>query len=326
MQAIQITEYGGPDVLVPVEIPQPACGPDDVLVRNDAAGVNFIDTYQRTGLYPVPLPYTPGLEGAGTIEQAGANVADLGVGDRVAWTGVLGSYAEWVAVPAKDAVPVPEALTSQIACASLLQGLTAHYLAFDTYPLQPGDHCLIHAGAGGVGLLLTQLAKSCGAVVVTTVGNDAKAELSRDAGADHVINYRDNDFASAIVEILGPRPFHVVYDGVGQSVFSDSLTLLRPRGLMATFGNASGPVEPVAPLTLSQGGSLYLTRPTLFDYIASRDQLLDRSNDLFDRIVSGSLDVRIGEQLPLAEAANAHRMLEARATTGKVILNSQSNA
>lgn len=326
MHAIQIAEYGGPEVLLPVEMPQPSIGPDEVLVRNDAAGVNFIDTYQRTGLYPVPLPYTPGLEGAGTIDQVGANVSDLAKGDRVAWTGVLGSYAEWVAVPAKDAVPLPDTLSSEVACACLLQGLTAHYLAFDTYPLQPGDQCLIHAGAGGVGLLLTQLAKSCGAVVVTTVGSEAKAELSRAAGADHVVNYSETNFAEAIVGLLGPRPFAVVYDGVGQSVFADSLTLLRTRGLMATYGNASGPVEPVSPLALSQAGSLYLTRPTLFDYIASRDELLDRSADLFDRIVTGSLDVRIGERLPLAEAGNAHRMLEGRATTGKVILNCHTDA
>ena len=320
MHAIQITEHGGPDVLTPVQIPTPPCGPNQVLVANEAAGVNFIDTYQRTGLYPMQLPYIPGLEGAGMITQVGGNVTDLVIGDRVAWTGVLGSYAEMVAVPADDAVPIPDSLSSEVACASLLQGLTAHYLAFDTFPLQPGDTCLIHAGAGGVGLLLTQLAKACGAIVVATVGTEAKAELSRAAGADHVINYSDTDFAAAIIDLLGPKPFEVVYDGVGQSVFADSLRLLKPRGLMATFGNASGPVEPVSPLTLSQAGSLFLTRPTLFDHIATRNELLDRTSDLFARIASGSLAVRIGERLPLVEAANAHRMLEGRATTGKVIL------
>ena len=311
---------GGPEVLSWAEIATPSPAADEVTVSVEAAGVNFIDTYQRGGLYPMELPFVLGLEGAGTITSVGPDVTDFGVGDRVAWTSSIGSYALQTAVKADALVGVPDGMDAKTAAAAMLQGLTAHYLAVDTYPLQPDDKALIHAGAGGVGLLLTQIAKSRGAEVFTTVGSEEKAELSRKAGADHVILYRDVDFAEAVTAIAGPRPLAVVYDGVGKTVFDQSLSLLRKRGYMVTFGNASGPVDPVSPLELFRNGSLYLTRPTLFDYIATVDEYRARAAELFDWIVSGQLDVRIGAEFPLQDAADAHRALEGRSTTGKVVL------
>jgi len=251
---------------------------------------------------------------------AGSAVESLSVGDRVAWPASPGSYATLVRLPADRVVKVPETVGHEVAAAIPLQGMTAHYLALDTYPLTDGSRCLVHAGAGGVGLLLIQIAKLLGAEVFTTVGSDEKAELATGAGADHTILYRDVDFAEAITEIAGPRPLDVVYDGVGQSVFDQSLTLLRPRGTMATFGNASGPVPPVSPLTLSSNGSLFLTRPTLFDHISTRQELDRRADDLFGWIASGDLHVRVGEHFALRDAADAHRAIEGRATTGKVLL------
>ena len=318
MKAVQITQTGGPEVLNWTEVPDPLPGPDDVLVSVAAAGLNFIDTYQRTGLYPVPMPFTPGLEGAGVITEVGAEVTGLNTGDTVAWSSALGTYAEQVVVPAHAAVPVPDGVDPEIAAAVMLQGMTAHYLVTDTFPLAKGDRCLIHAGAGGVGLLLIQMAKMIGAEVFTTVGTPDKAELAKGAGADHVILYREVDFGDEVEAIAGVRALDVVYDGVGKSVFTRSLSLLRSRGMMATFGNASGPVEPLSPLDLAP--SLFLTRPSLFQYIETREDLLRRSGDVFKWIAAGKLDVRIGARVPIQEAAEAHKMLEGRQTTGKVIL------
>ena len=320
MWGIQMDRTGGPEVLEWRELPDPTPAAGQVVVEVAAAGLNFIDTYQRSGLYPVALPYTLGLEGAGTVVAVGEGVSSLAVGDRVAWPAAAGSYAELVAVPADRVVAVPEMVGLDVACAAQLQGMTAHYLATDTYPLTSGSRCLVHAGAGGTGLLLIQIAKRLGAEVFTTVGSPDKAELASAAGADHVILYRDVDFAEAITAIAGPRPLDVVYDGVGASVFDQSLTLLRKRGTMATFGNASGPVPPVSPLVLSANGSLFLTRPTLFDYIVERSELERRAADLFGWIESGDLGVRIGAKYDLEDAAEAHRGLEARQTTGKVLL------
>jgi NADPH:quinone reductase len=320
MWGIQMDQTGGPEVLVWRELPDPTAAVGQVVVAVAASGLNFIDTYQRSGLYPVALPYTPGLEGAGTVVTVGEGVSSLVVGDRVAWPAAAASYAELVAVPADRVVTVPEMVGLDVACAAQLQGMTAHYLATDTFPLTPGSRCLVHAGAGGTGLLLIQIAKRLGAEVFTTVGSSDKAELASAAGADHVILYRDVDFAEAITSIAGPRPLDVVYDGVGASVFDQSLTLLRKRGTMATFGNASGPVPPVSPLLLTSNGSLFLTRPTLFDYITERSELDRRAADLFGWIESGDLDVRIGTKYDLEDAAQAHRGLEARETTGKVLL------
>ena len=302
------------------EVPDPEPGAGQILVETAAAGVNFIDTYQRSGLYQVALPYVPGLEGAGTVVATGSGVDGLVAGDRVAWASCPGSYATAVVAPADRVVRVPDGVELDVAAAVPLQGMTAHYLATDTYPLTSGSRCLVHAGAGGVGLLLIQIAKRLGAEVFTTVGSPEKADLASAAGADHVILYRDVDFAEAVTEIAGPRPLDVVYDGVGKSVFDASLTLLRPRGMVATFGNASGPVDPISPLTLSANGSLFLTRPTLFDYIAERSELERRADELFAWIAAGELDVRIGARFALSEAAEAHRALEGRATTGKVLL------
>jgi NADPH2:quinone reductase len=320
MWAIQIEETGGPEVLQWRELPDPEPGEGDVIVEVEAAGLNFVDTYHRSGLYDVPLPFVPGLEGAGMVVWAGAAVDSLAIGDRVAWASGPGSYATLARLPADQVVKVPETVGHEIAAAIPLQGMTAHYLAIDTFPLGEGSRCLIHAGAGGVGLLLIQIAKLRGAEVFTTVGSDDKAELAEAAGADHTIRYRDVDFAEAITEIAGPRPLDVVYDGVGQSVFEQSLTLLRPRGMMVQFGNASGPVPPLSPLRLMAGGSLYLTRPTLVDYVRERGDLERRADDLFGWIASGDLHVRVGEHFALRDAAQAHEALEARRTTGKVLL------
>jgi NADPH2:quinone reductase len=320
MWGIQIDETGGPEVMQWRELPEPEPGPGDIVVEVEAAGLNFIDTYHRSGLYAVPLPYVLGLEGSGAVVWAGSDVEEFAVGDRVAWPGSPGSYATLVCLPADRAVRVPETVGHEVAAAIPLQGMTAHYLATDTYPLTSGSRCLVHAGAGGVGLLLIQIAKLLGAEVFTTVGSEEKAELAHHAGADHIILYREVDFAEAVTEIAGPRPLDVVYDGVGKTVFEASLGLLRPRGTMATFGNASGPVDPVSPLTLSSNGSLFLTRPTLFDHISQRSELVRRAADLFGWVDTGDLHVRVGEHFALRDAADAHRALEGRRTTGKVLL------
>jgi NADPH2:quinone reductase len=321
MRAIVVEERGGPEMLVPAVVPDPGPpGPDELLVEVAAAGVNFVDTYQRTGLYDVALPFTPGLEGAGTVVAVGEEVEGVEPGHRIGWVSVLGSYAESLAVPAAKAVPVPDDIELRLAAAALLQGVTAHFLATDTWPLQPGERCLIHAGAGGVGLLLTQIAKMRGAEVFTTVGTQEKAELSRQAGSDHVIVYTETDFQAAVEEVAGPKAIDVVFDGVGAATFMEGLDLLRPRGMMVTFGNASGPVPEIAPLLLSQKGSLFLTRPTSAHYLRTRDELLDRCADLFAWMEAGELQVRVGGEFPLDRAADAHRALEGRETTGKVLL------
>jgi NADPH:quinone reductase len=321
MRAISVPRTGGPEVLTVVgQQPEPKPGPGDLLVRVAAAGVNFVDTYHRTGLYPKPLPFVPGVEGAGTVIDVGAGVPDVVAGDVVAWSDAPESYAELVRVPWARAVPVPAGVDPEVAAAAVLQGMTAHFLTHDTFPLREGDRCLIHAAAGGVGRLAVQLAKARGAEVFATVGSPEKAELVRAAGADHVIDYRAEDFGDAVEAIAGPRPLDVVYDGVGRTTFARGMDLLRPRGMMVTFGNASGPVEPVAPLTLMQKGSLFLTRPTLHDYVATTEELRARAADLFAAIAAGRLDVRIAARLPLADASEAHRLLEARGTTGKLLL------
>lgn len=320
MKAIVVSERGGPERLVLQEVPDPQPGQGELLVDVAAAGLNFIDTYHRGGLYPMDFPMTPGLEGAGAVSALGEGVDGFESGDRVAWVGTIGSYAEKHLIPVERAVPIPGYVDDEIAAAVLLQGITAHYLAKDTFPLAEGDRCLIHAGAGGVGLLLTQIARMAGAEVVTTVGTEEKAELSRAAGSDHVIIYTEEDFAESVTERYGPSGIDVVYDGVGAATFDKGLDVLRPRGMMVTFGNASGAVPGVSPLVLMQKGSLFLTRPTMGHYIATREELLGRTTDLFDWIGAGELDVRIGERYPLAEAAEAHRALEGRRTTGKVLL------
>ncbi|MFM8529011.1 MAG: quinone oxidoreductase family protein, partial [Ilumatobacteraceae bacterium] len=282
-------------------------------------------TYHRSGLYPMPLPFTPGMEGAGIVVAVGAEVTRFATGDRVALSASPGSYAELVRVSEDAAVPVPDAVPLDLAAAVLLQGMTAHYLVTDTFPLSAGHKCLIHAGAGGTGLLLIQMAKHFGAEVFTTVGSPDKVELVRRAGADHAILYRDVDFAAEVERIAGPKPIDVVYDGVGKSVFDRSRDVIRPRGMMATFGNASGPADPVSPLRLMQCGSLFLTRPNLMHYIATRSELEQRARDLFSWIAQGWLDVAAGARLPLAQAAAAHRLLEGRGTTGKVLLSPHSS-
>ncbi|HEX6222260.1 MAG TPA: quinone oxidoreductase [Acidimicrobiia bacterium] len=320
MKAIVIEEAGGPEVLQLADIEPPTPGEGEVLVDVAAAGLNFIDTYHRGGLYPMDFPFTPGVEGAGVVADSGSGVDGIEVGDRVAWSGVIGSYAAQTVVPADSAVPVPETVELETAAAVLLQGLTAHYLATDTFPLDESHKCLIHAGAGGVGLLLTQIAAMKGARVITTVGTEEKAELSKRAGADEVIVYTQTDFKDAVEQLVGERSLDVVFDGVGAATFDKSIDLLRPRGMMVTFGNASGPVPEISPLMLSQKGSLFLTRPTLAHYVQTREELLGRAKDLFDWIAAGDLDVRIDARYALEDAADAHRALETRRTTGKVLI------
>lgn len=320
MKAIQIPHTGGPDVLEYVEIPEPVAGDGQVVVAPEAIGLNYIDTYHRKGLYPMSLPLIPGLEGAGEVVSVGSGVDGVEVGDRVAWASGLGSYAEQVALPAVSTVPVPDAVALDVAASLPLQGMTAHYLAMDTYAIEPGDRVLVHAGAGGVGLLLIQVAKLRGAEVFTTVSSSEKAALAAGAGADHVIRYDEVDFGDAIEAIAGDRPLAAVYDGVGAQTFDRGLTLLQKRGTMVLFGQASGPVPPVDLQVLAQNGSLFATRPTLFDYVDSPQALQRRAGDVFRWVAEGSLEVRIGQRYPLAEAAQAHRDLEARKTTGKSIL------
>ena len=320
MRAVVIRRPGGPEVLEVEEIEEPVPGDGEVVVEIAAAGLNFIDTYQRSGLYPVAVPFTPGLEAAGTVLSTGSGVSDVTAGDTVAFCSRLGAYAERALVPAADLVPVPDGVSSDIAAASMVQGITALYLATSTYPLQAGANCLVHAGAGGVGLLLIQMAKRLGATVYTTVGSDEKAVIAKGAGADHVIVYRREDFADRIREIGGERPLDVVYDGVGKATVPAGMGLLRRFGLMVAFGNASGAVDPVDPLVLTANGSLFFTRPTLFDHVADRESLLAKSEQLFAWLADG-LDVRIGGRFPLEDAADAHRAIESRATTGKILID-----
>jgi NADPH2:quinone reductase len=319
MRAIQIAKTGGPEVMELVELPVPKPGAGQVLVKIEASGVNFIDTYLREGRYPAPLPFIPGQEAAGVVVELGEGVSGFAVGDRVAWNGTRGTYAEYACAPASDLLHVPEGMSTEDAAAVLLQGLTAHYLAHSTYAIQPVDTVLIHAGAGGVGLLLTQMAKKLDAEVITTVSTEEKAELSRAAGADLVVRYTEESFVDAVKEHTGGKGLPVVYDSVGKTTFEDSLKCLRARGLLALYGASSGAVPAMDPIRL-MAGSLYLTRPTLKDYIQTRAELERRAGDVFGWVASGALKVRIGARYKLEDAAQAHRDLAGRKTTGKVLL------
>ncbi len=320
MRAIQITQTGGPEVLTLHDLPTPTPGPGQALVRIEACGVNFIDIYQREGRYPLQLPFIPGQEAAGTVVALGPEPSGLNVGDRVAWAGILGAYAEFAAVPLPRLVTIPAAVTSKQAAATMLQGMTAHYLAHSTYAIQPGDTVLIHAGAGGVGLLLIQMAKRLGARVFTTVSTDEKASLARQAGADEVILYTREDFAPRVRELTAGAGLPVVYDSVGKTTFDGSLSCLRPRGMMVLYGGSSGAVPPFDLIKLSTMGSLYITRPTMKDYVPTRADLEHRAGDVLRWVADGSLKLRLDYTYPLADAAQAHRDLEARKTTGKVLL------
>ncbi|MDX1690848.1 MAG: quinone oxidoreductase [Acidimicrobiia bacterium] len=321
MHAIVMRSTGDPDVFEWEEVADPDPSPGRVVVDVEVAGVNFIDTYHRRGLYPVEMPFTPGVDGAGTVAAVPDGTTWPSPGDRVAWFGPPGSYAERASVPVDRVVAVPDDVTLEAATAAMTQGLTAHYLATATYRLAADDTCLVHAGAGGVGRLLIQMAKRLGATVYTTVSTPEKADVAGAAGADHVIRYTEEDFAEAARRIAGTdRPFDVVYDGVGSTTFEAGLTLIRPRGTMALFGQASGPVEAFDPQALNANGSLFLTRPSLGDHVATREELDERAADVFGGIVDGWLTVEIGAEFPLRDAAEAHRALEGRRTTGKVLL------
>jgi NADPH2:quinone reductase len=319
MRAIQIKKTGGPEVMKLVELPVPQPGAGQVLVKIEAVGVNFIDTYLREGRYPAELPFIPGQEAAGTVVELGAGVSGFAVGDRVAWNGTRGTYAEYACAPASDLLPIPDGMSFEQAAAVLLQGLTAHYLAYDTHPIRAGETVLVHAGAGGVGLLLTQMAKRLGARVLTTVSTEEKAELSRAAGADRVILYTTESFVDEVKRQTNGAGLPVVYDSVGKTTFDDSLKCLQPRGLLALYGASSGAVPPFDPIRL-MAGSLYLTRPTLKDYVRTRSELERRAADVFGWVARGELQVRIGARYSLGEAAQAHRDLAGRKTTGKVLL------
>ncbi len=320
MKAIRIHSNGGPEVLTLEEVPDPKPAPAEAVVKIEAAGLNYIDVYYRTGLYKAQLPLTIGVEGAGVVTAIGPDVTEVKVGDRVAYTGVPGAYAQLAAVPAKRLVKLPEGLDGKVGAAAMLQGMTAHYLAHTTYPLKSGDWCLVHAAAGGVGLLLCQVAKMRGARVIGTVSTDAKAKLAREAGADEVILYTKQDFETEVKRITGGTGVHVVYDAVGKTTFDKSLNCLRMRGMLVLYGQASGPVPPFDPAILNQKGSLFLTRPSLFHHIATREELLQRAGEVLGWIKSGKLKLRVNLTLPLAQAAEAHRQLEGRQTTGKVLL------
>ena len=320
MKTIRIYEHGGPEVLRYEDLPRPEPGEGEVRVKIAAAGVNYIDIYHRVGLYKLPLPIILGQEAAGVVEVVGPGVTELKPGDHVAYSSQQGAYAEYSIVPVARLVPVPDELDLASAAAIMLQGMTAHYLVYSTYPLKAGETTLIHAAAGGVGLLLVQLAKQLGATVIGTVSTAEKAQLAREAGADHVILYTEIDFEGETKRLTGGQGVHVVYDSVGKTTFAKSLSVLRPRGYMVLFGQSSGPVSPFDPGLLARSGSLFLTRPTLGHYVAERDELLWRSGDLFQWLAEGKLTLRIDRQLPLAEAAAAHRLLEERKTAGKLLL------
>ena len=321
MKAIRFHEHGGPEVLAFEQVPDPAAGPGEVVVRHEAIGLNYIDTYHRSGLYPVDLPCVPGMEGAGTVISLGEGVEGVAAGDRVGYAGTMGSYAELAAVPADRVVPLPEGTGAAAdAAALLLQGMTAHYLATGSYVLKAGDTALVHAAAGGVGLLLVQMAKMRGARVLATVSTPEKEELARGAGADEVIRYTEADFGPEVQRLTGGAGVEVVYDSVGKTTFDRSLDSLKPRGALVLYGQSSGPVPPLDPQVLSQKGSLYLTRPTMAHYTLTRQELLERAGEVLGWAAQGRLRVRVGARYELAEAAEAHRALEGRKTTGKVLL------
>jgi NADPH2:quinone reductase len=320
MKAIQVKQVGGPEAMELVELPVPQPKTNEAVVKLAASGVNFIDVYVREGRYKAPLPLIPGSEGAGVVTAAGADVTSLKVGERVAWAGVQGSYAEYISAPADRLVPIPQGVTDQQAAAVMLQGMTAHYLSHDTFPLKKGQTALVHAAAGGVGLLLVQMAYNIGARVIATVSTDEKAKLAREAGAEEIILYTRQDFEAETKRITGGKGVDVVYDSVGKTTFEKGLNILRPRGMMVLFGGSSGAVPPFDLIALSQKGSLYVTRPSLFNYIATREELVARSSDLFTMIAAEKLKLRIEHVYPLAEAQQAHRDLEGRKTTGKLLL------
>jgi NADPH2:quinone reductase len=320
MKAIRVNSFGGVAAMHLEDVPTPAPAAGQALVRIEAVGVNYIDVYQRTGIYKLPLPFTLGQEASGSVEAVGDGVTLVKAGDRVAWAGVMGAYADYAVVAAERLVALPVGVTTRDGAAIMLQGLTAHYLACSTYPLKPGDTCVVHAGAGGVGLLLTQIAKLRGARVITTVSTPEKAALSKAAGADDVVQYTVDDFESAVRSATGGTGAQVVYDSVGATTFMKSLGSLAPRGMLVLVGQSSGVVPPIDPAILAQKGSLFMTRPTLGHYIASSDELRQRTKDLFGWIANGQLRLRIGHEYPLAAAADAHTALEGRKTTGKVLL------
>jgi NADPH2:quinone reductase len=320
MQAIQVSQTGGPEVLTSVDLPVPTPKPDEALVNIKAAGINFIDVYIREGRYPTPLPFVSGQEAAGVVTEVGSEVTTLQPGDRVAYTSVLGSYAEYAAVPASRLVKIPDELDFEQAAAAMLQGMTAHYLVHSSYPLKKGETALIHAAAGGVGLLLVQMAKKIGARVIATAGTQEKAQLARDAGADECIVYTEADFETETRRLTDGAGVHVVYDGVGKATFDGDLNVLRPRGYLVLFGGSSGAVPPFDLIKLSQKGSLFITRPTLAHYTVTREELEWRANDVLQAIARGELKLRIHKVYPLAEAEQAHRDLEGRKTTGKLLL------
>lgn len=320
MKAIIVEKLGGPEQLVYRDVPVPEPGPGQALVKIAASGVNFIDVYFRTGLYKADLPFVLGMEAAGAIEAVGPDVKEVAAGDRVAYTMIRGAYAEYAVVPVAQLVPVPSGVEFATAAAAMLQGMTVHYLTHSIFQLKAGDSCLIHAAAGGTGLLLVQVAKMLGARVFGTVSTEAKAKLAKDAGADEVILYTEQDFVPEIKRLTNHRGVDVVFDSVGATTFMKSLDCIRPRGMMVSFGNASGPAPAIEPLLLSQKGSLFLTRPSLGAYIATRDELLLRAGDLLRWIAGKKVKVHISQTYPLADAGHAHRDLEARKTTGKLLL------
>jgi NADPH2:quinone reductase len=320
MKAIQVRQVGGPEAMEVAELPVPQPKANEAVVKLAASGVNFIDVYFREGRYKVPLPFVLGQEGAGVVTAVGAEAKLVKVGDRVAWTGLQGAYAEYAAVPADRLVPIPQGVSDHQAAAAMLQGMTAHYLSHDTYPLKKGETALVHAAAGGVGLLLVQMAHNIGARVIATVSTDEKAKLARGAGADEVILYTQADFEAETKRLTGGKGVDVVYDSVGKTTFEKGLNILRPRGMMVLFGGSSGAVPPFDLVALSQKGSLYVTRPTLAHYIATRQELVARSGAVFGMMAAGKLKLRIEHTYPLAEAQRAHRDLEGRKTTGKLLL------
>ncbi len=320
MRALLVKEPGGPEKLEVAEAPKPTPGPKQALVRVDTAGVNFIDVYFRIGLYKSDLPIMLGSEGAGTVESVGPEVTEAAPGDRVAWAMVRGSHAEFAAVPAAMLVKIPDSLDFERAAAAMLQGMTAHYLTHSTYALKSGDSCLVHAAAGGAGGLTVQMAKMAGARVFGTVSSDEKAAIAREHGVDEAIIYARQDFEVEVKRLTGGRGVDVVYDSVGKTTFEKSLGCLRPRGLLALFGQSSGPVPPVDPTILNTRGSLFLTRPSLAHYAATREELLWRANDVLNLVASGRLKLRIDRVYPLGSAAEAYRDLEGRKSAGKLLL------
>ena len=320
MKTVRVHKYGGPEALTLDDVPVPEPKPGEARVKVEAIGLNYIDVYQRTGLYPIQTPFTLGSEAAGVVDAVGPGVTEVKSGDRVAYSMVLGAYAEYAIVPAWRLAPLPSGIDAKSGATIMLQGMTAHYLSRSTYPVKQGEIALIHAAAGGVGLLLIQMVKQAGGIAIGTVSTEQKAQLAKEYGADHVILYTQSDFATEVRRLTENRGVHVVYDSVGQSTFDKSLDSLRPRGYLVLFGQSSGPVPPFDPAKLAAKGSLFLTRPSLAHYTLDRNELLQRANELFDLVASNQLKLRIAKTFPLAEVAEAHRELEGRRTTGKVIL------